>query len=119
MWDTSFASSSSDAGRLRPHLSEDKEIRVKVSASVRAGGGAPAPVGFDGRVRQEGGRMRRMIPIGATLVVLVSAGDAVRALDQGPIAFWSREDLVGGRAPNLPLVTASHAYGLLRLQPSA
>ncbi len=30
--------------RLRPHLSEDGEIRAKVSASVRGGGGAPPPV---------------------------------------------------------------------------
>jgi DNA-binding beta-propeller fold protein YncE len=30
--------------RLRPHRAEDMEIRGEVSASVRAGGGAPAPV---------------------------------------------------------------------------
>ena len=30
--------------RLRLHLSEDMEIRAKVSASVRGGGGAPPPV---------------------------------------------------------------------------
>ena len=30
--------------RLRPHLAEDMYILGEVSASVRAGGGAPAPV---------------------------------------------------------------------------
>jgi serine/threonine-protein kinase len=33
-----------EQGRLRPHRAEDVEIRGEVSASVRAGGGAPAPV---------------------------------------------------------------------------
>jgi mannose-6-phosphate isomerase-like protein (cupin superfamily) len=60
-----------------------------------------------------------MILFGATLVALASAGGAVRAVDQGPIAFWSAEDLVSGRAANLPLVTVTHAYGVIRLQPSA
>ncbi len=34
----------SSGERLRPHRAEDVEIRGEVSASVRAGGGAPAPV---------------------------------------------------------------------------
>jgi 6-pyruvoyl-tetrahydropterin synthase len=37
-------SGGSGGKRLRPHRAEDKEIRGEVSASVRAGGGAPAPV---------------------------------------------------------------------------
>src|SRR6266487_2677609 len=37
--------------RLRPHLAEDMDILGEVSASVRAGGGAPAPVEKSQRLR--------------------------------------------------------------------
>ena len=57
--------------RPRPHRAEDREVRGEVSASVRAGGGAPAPLEYDGTVA-----LVMELVDGATLDELIAgAGD--------------------------------------------
>jgi len=47
-------------------------------------------------------------------VLMFAAG-----LDLGPVAYWSADDLKSGHASGLPLITATHAYTLMRLAPGA
>jgi len=41
---------------------------------------------------------------------------ALRAADQGSIAYWSADDLKGGHTANMPFMTATHAFNALRLR---
>lgn len=52
-------------------------------------------------------------------VVCVVAGTSVAGLDQGPIAYWSADDVKAGHAAGLPLVTPTHAFTLTRLDRGA
>ena len=48
--------------------------------------------------------------------VLAIASIAPRAADQGSIAYWSADDLKSGHAANLPFMTPTHAFNVLRLR---
>ena len=60
-----------EQGRPRPRRTEDEEIRGEVSASVRAGGGAPAPVQDEA--------------LTALVMELVQGDDLSQRIVQGPI----------------------------------
>jgi ATP-binding cassette subfamily B protein len=87
-------------GRLRPYRAEDMGVRGEVSASVRAGGGAPAPVREDrpgraGELEEQSdstdGRMERIL-----------AASAVARLDKDVVDFpLGYETRVGERGLTL------------------
>jgi mannose-6-phosphate isomerase-like protein (cupin superfamily) len=54
----------------------------------------------------------------AVALALAAAGSMPRAADQGAIAYWSADDLKGGHAANMPFMTATHAFNLLRVRAS-
>ena len=51
--------------------------------------------------------------------LFIGAVVSAAPLDYGSILHWSADDLVAGRAANLPAVNRTHAYQLLRLNASS
>jgi mannose-6-phosphate isomerase-like protein (cupin superfamily) len=47
---------------------------------------------------------------------LIATGLVARAADQGSIAYWSADELKSGHAANLPFMTPTHAFNVLRLR---
>ena len=63
--------------------------------------------------------MRMRIWTGLVVVLALAAGIHVPALDAGSIAYWSAEDLTSGKAANLPFLTTTHAFNVVRMAASA
>jgi hypothetical protein len=56
---------------------------------------------------------------GLVVVFALATGTRVPALDAGSIAYWSADDLKSGPAANLPFLTTTHAFNVVRLAASA
>ena len=58
----------------------------------------------------------RYTPLALFAFLVVGAGGAARAADQGSIAYWSADDLKGARVANMPFMTPTHAFNVLRVR---
>jgi mannose-6-phosphate isomerase-like protein (cupin superfamily) len=56
----------------------------------------------------------------ALVVALACGTNAVAraASDRGPVVYWSADDLKSGRAPQMPLRTATHLFKIVKLTPA-
>ena len=54
-----------------------------------------------------------IVIVGSALVALVARGGAA-GVDYGPVAHWSADELISGRAPSFPLQTPTHRFSLVR-----
>jgi mannose-6-phosphate isomerase-like protein (cupin superfamily) len=51
-------------------------------------------------------------------VALVAAVAPIRAVDNGSIAYWSADDLKTGHVTDMPFMTPTHAFNVVRVNPS-
>jgi mannose-6-phosphate isomerase-like protein (cupin superfamily) len=58
----------------------------------------------------------RYMKMSVIVSALAIASIAPRAADQGSIAYWSADDLKSGHAANMPFMTPTHAFNVLRLR---
>jgi mannose-6-phosphate isomerase-like protein (cupin superfamily) len=58
----------------------------------------------------------RYMRVCVVVSALAIASIAPRAAGQGSIAYWSADDLKSGHAANLPLMTPTRAFNVLRLR---
>ena len=56
--------------------------------------------------------IKTFIVVSALAITSLTLG----AADQGSIAYWSADDLKSGHAANMPFMTATHAFNVLRLR---
>ena len=68
----------------------------------------------------DGPRRKGTGPMKQLLAVLgVAVGTSVAGVDQGPVAYWSAEDVRAGHVEGLPLITPTHAFTLTQLPSGA
>jgi excinuclease ABC subunit C len=122
----------SEQKRLRPHRAEDMEIRGEVSTSVRAGGGAPAPVKNDDfaamhevvlrryrKVLEQGGPFPDLIVIDGGKGQLSAAYAALEALGLANlvgVGIAKKEELLFTRDRDDAIALAANDPGLLLIQ---
>ena len=80
--------------RLRPHRAEDLEIRGEVSASVRAGGGAPAPV-KNGQAAHVINQLRALEDSRKDGVIVLPGGGELAVTNLHKL-FWPKLELTKG-----------------------
>ena len=58
----------------------------------------------------------QIVKVAIVSAALLVMGVLPRAADQVSIAYWSADDLKSGHVANMPFLTATHAFNVLRVR---